>query len=107
MSCDSVVVSCHTKQQRSPLLSPQSDCTLYPLIYDILSSNQYFQSQSAVYFVAPKDGKKSSVVFKSLNFFLTKMAMFGITAARDCFTGGMSSDVAEVFTPTEIDSYNK
>lgn len=61
----------------------------------------------ATFFVAPKGGKKSSVLFKSLSFFVTKMAMFGITAARDCFTVGVSSDKVEIFTPNEIDSYNR
>lgn len=59
------------------------------------------------FFLAPKDGKKSSVLFQSLNFFVTKMAMFGINEARECFTAGASSSREEVFTPREIDSYNR
>ncbi|XP_068717854.1 DNA-dependent protein kinase catalytic subunit-like isoform X1 [Montipora capricornis] len=58
-------------------------------------------------FTTPKDGKKSSVLFVSLNFFLTKLALFGITAAKNSFTMGLSSAKEEVFTPKEFDSYNK
>ena len=60
-----------------------------------------------LFLVAPKDGKKCSVLLKSLNFFVTKLAMFGITAARNCFPTGVSSGDAGVFTPKEIDNYNR
>lgn len=58
-------------------------------------------------FVTPDNGKKPSVLFKSVSFFLSKMAMLGITAASNCFTAGSSSVKSEVFTPKEIDSYNR
>ena len=35
------------------------------------------------------------------------MAMLGITAASNCFIAGSSSVKSEVFTPKEIDSYNR
>jgi len=60
-----------------------------------------------LFLVATKDGKKCSVLLKSLNFFVTKLAMFDITAARDCFPTGVSSGDAGVFTPKEIDNYNR
>lgn len=58
-------------------------------------------------FVTPDKSKKPSVLFKSVSFFLSTMAMLGITAASNCFTAGSSSVKSEVFTPKEIDSYNR
>lgn len=60
-----------------------------------------------LFIVVPESGKKSSVLFKSLTFFLSNMAMSGITATCNCFTTGSSSGKSEVFTPKETDSYNR
>lgn len=46
-----------------------------------------------------------SVLFISLKFFLSRLAMFGITAATSCFTAGPSRGLGDIFTPREIDDY--
>ena len=46
-----------------------------------------------------------SVLFISLKFFLSRLAMFGITAATSCFTAGPSRSLGDIFTPREIDDY--
>lgn len=68
----------------------------------------YIYYWASIYlFVTPESSKKPSVLFKSVSFFLSTMAMLGITAASNCFTAGLSSVKSEVFTPKEIDSYNR
>ena len=56
---------------------------------------------------ALKDGKKCSVLLRSLKFFLSKMAMLGITAASECFASETVASKPDVFTPKEIDDYNR
>ena len=68
-----------------------------------LWSNAFF------HLLAATDPATSSVLFTSLNFFVAKVAAFGITAAKHCFAVEQTTvrEEKEVFTPKEIDSYNK
>ena len=81
--------------------------TIY--IYFGVLSFMYLQLWSNTFFhlLAATDGTASSVLFTSLNFFATKLAAFGITAAKHCFAMEQTTVKKEVFTPKEIDSYNK
>lgn len=69
-------------------------------MYLQLWSNASFSSTAT-------DGTASSVLFTSLNLFVTKLAAFGITAAKHCFAVEQTTVKKEEFTPKEIDSYNK
>lgn len=52
--------------------------------------------------------KYKSVLFGSLRHFLSELAMFGIQAAANCFKSTSSSRGTEdVFSPKEIDEYNR
>ncbi|XP_067044034.1 DNA-dependent protein kinase catalytic subunit-like isoform X2 [Acropora muricata] len=75
------------------------DCYTWSFSQKLLSPSQVFR--------AATDGTASSVLFTSLNFFVTKLAAFGITAAKHCFAVEQTTVKKEVFTPKEIDSYNK
>ncbi|KAL9956083.1 hypothetical protein ACROYT_G037506 [Oculina patagonica] len=75
------------------------DCYMWSFSESLLSPSQVL--------TVADSGKKSSVLFKSVAFFLSYMAMSGITAASNCFTPGSSSGKSEVFTPKETDSYNR
>ncbi|XP_027045855.1 DNA-dependent protein kinase catalytic subunit-like [Pocillopora damicornis] len=68
------------------------------------SFSEHLLSPSWV-FISPKDDKMPSVLFISLKFFLSRLAMFGITAATSCFTAGPSRGLGDIFTPREIDDY--
>ena len=55
-----------------------------------------------------KPSDKDSKLFTSLNFFLEHLALEGIHAAAKCFTSGLSQEsTCEVFTPQEVDEYNR
>lgn len=105
-------LDCYTWSFGERLLSPSQVFTGEPFIlryfpvYSIFTIFCCYNSHNYL-FLAPKDGKKFSVLFKSLNFFLSKLAMLGITAASNCYTAGPSSSKAEIFSPKEIDSYNR
>ncbi|KAK3728489.1 hypothetical protein QZH41_002350 [Actinostola sp. cb2023] len=53
------------------------------------------------------DAKYTSVLFKSLHHFLSDLAMFGIQAASDCFTRTATRSYENLFSPKEIDEYNR
>lgn len=55
-----------------------------------------------------KPSDKDSKLFASMNFFLKHLALEGIHAAAKCFTSGLSEEsTREVFTPQEVDEYNR
>ncbi|XP_048576196.1 DNA-dependent protein kinase catalytic subunit isoform X3 [Nematostella vectensis] len=56
--------------------------------------------------LSPREGSKySSVLFTSLSYFLSNLAMLGIQAAIKCFP--KTTHITDVATPKEMDEYNR
>ncbi|XP_022778667.1 DNA-dependent protein kinase catalytic subunit-like isoform X5 [Stylophora pistillata] len=68
------------------------------------SFSEHLLSPSWV-FTSSEDNEMPSVLLVSLKFFLSHLAMFGITEATSCFTSGPSRGMGDIFTPKEIDDY--
>lgn len=52
-------------------------------------------------------GKSSSVLFKSLLFFIDHLSLHGIEKALECFQTRSDDVNAHVFSPSEIQEYNR